>query len=673
MRLTLPKSIARFGEIEIRGVQQVLELEAHQRAGSNLGQVNNKFHDCCDHYDQTHDDTQAVYAADLEAVQARTAIVVPCKDESIDRMRGVWAAIPASSLIIVVSGSTTEAYAEERSALEAFCAVTRRNGMCVHQRDPRLAATLREVGMDALLDDDGLVYKGKGEGMVIATMLAATARGPTCQNGTVASGATDRQRGPGSVDNNTEMKDTSTTTQGDDGCLYTATHGNVQLACACRPRETASASAAPSCVNGVEAQSRRQPTLKLPGYYSYIGFIDADNYVPGSVQEYCRAFSAGLALADADDAMVRINWASKPKVQDGKLEFKLSGRSSQILNLWLNRLLRNVGARVTGEYFAADEAEEDEADDGETKRGPDHICTGNAGEHAMSMSLALKLRLANGYAIEPFHFLDILERMVGETSTPATNGLGQEDESKRGVSGYMGPSTPASISPLSSPLLSSVILPSDLVPYGHKTPPRHCFAPSIGRGSPGLSGDHKPMPSPITLRPLDEAVTPDITDMTPPVSPAFPCSEIVPAKVQIFQVRTLNPHFHDNKGDAHVVRMWQQGLSAIYYSPLTAKLLRYRHDLRTVIFAGHSVHKAAADLPTPPATNCASVAVTPPDVSAEEEDRGINGAAVEAAASWLPDKCRIYPAPGSVDLVALRNKLEAGGGSFWSSTGVYGP
>lgn len=711
MRLTLPESIARFGDIEIRGFQQVLELEAHETSPS-LDEINRKTSDYRGH-GRAHHGTQAVYPADLQAVQARTAIVVPCKGESIDRMRGVWAAIPANSLIIVVSGSTAQAYAEERDSFKTFCAVTRRSGICVHQSDWHLAEALRDVGMNTLLDDDGIVHKGKGEGMVVGTMLAAIAQGPplcATTNSTVASvDATDRlgSRRSGSVAaSDIEMREdarrasTSTTTRCDDGREYAATRGSGQLGCSSMI-ETASTLCR---TNSVEAQACRPPT-KLPGYYRYIGFIDADNYVPGSVQEYCKAFSAGLALADADDAMVRISWSAKPKVKDGRLEFRPSGRCSQIMNLWVNRLLRHLSAKGSSaaeDVGLGDDGDEDEADEGETNKREttDHICTACAGEHAMSLSLALKLRLANGYAIEPFHFLDMFERLAGDMK----NKLKRADGG-----GYVGPSTPPSISPLCSPLLPSAPI-----------------RPSLNRESSTSDPpeDRSPLlPSPITLLPDAEAATTtattttttkttqDLPDITPPVSPAFPCSAKQPARVQIFQIRTLSPHFHDNKGEAHVVRMWQQGLCAIYHSPLTAALTKYRNSLRTAIFAGDysvtssgsvsggsssssdggsssssdgsssgsssSSSKSAAAaaaavdddlLPTPPATNgCVSVAVTPPDVSIDKEDRGINGAAVEAAASWQPEKCRVYPAPGSVDLSAFRDRLasECGNGSFW--------
>lgn len=142
----------------------------------------------------------------------------------------------------------------------------------------------------------------------------------------------------------------------------------------------------------------------------YIGFIDADNFVPGSVHEYCKVFAAGLHLASqqSDDVMVRISWASKPKVQDGQLVFGQQGRSSRIVNSWLNRLLVML---QTGEDSPSNATEE------HLVKG---IATGNAGEHAMSISLALKLRLASGYAIEPFHFLDMFESFG--TSVSAAEG-----------------------------------------------------------------------------------------------------------------------------------------------------------------------------------------------------------------------------------------------------------
>src|SRR5262245_43215746 len=62
----------------------------------------------------------------------------------------------------------------------------------------------------------------------------------------------------------------------------------------------------------------------------YVGYVDADNYVPGAVYEYCHAYAAGLHLADTPYAMVRISWHSKPKLRDGRLFFSRRGRSSEV-------------------------------------------------------------------------------------------------------------------------------------------------------------------------------------------------------------------------------------------------------------------------------------------------------------------------------------------------------
>src|SRR3954454_10200913 len=129
----------------------------------------------------------------------------------------------------------------------------------------------------------------------------------------------------------------------------------------------------------------------------YVGYVDADNYVPGSVHEYCKVYAAGLHLADSPYSMVRISWHSKPKLRDNRLFFSRKGRSSQITNEWLNRFL--------AEYSGF---------------GTEVIATGNAGEHAMSLDLGLKLRLAGGFAVEPYEYLDMFEQFGGvlESSSP---------------------------------------------------------------------------------------------------------------------------------------------------------------------------------------------------------------------------------------------------------------
>ena len=147
----------------------------------------------------------------------------------------------------------------------------------------------------------------------------------------------------------------------------------------------------------------------------FVGFIDADNFVPGAVHEYCKVFAAGLHHAlhtspssDHDGgpasekplAMVRIKWKSKPKIVDSKLVAQESGRCSRVVNWWMNRLLTSL----TG-------------DDAQSEL----IQTANAGEHAMSIDLALQLNFATGYAVEPFQLINAWERSgVFPPSPPST-------------------------------------------------------------------------------------------------------------------------------------------------------------------------------------------------------------------------------------------------------------
>ncbi|MBN1931548.1 MAG: mannosyl-3-phosphoglycerate synthase [Desulfobacterales bacterium] len=122
----------------------------------------------------------------------------------------------------------------------------------------------------------------------------------------------------------------------------------------------------------------------------YIGFIDADNYFPGSVLEYVREYAAGFFIGKSNYIMVRISWHSKPKIIDDGLFFAKWGRTSRQTNHFLNMFI----AAYTG--FETD-----------------IIKTGNAGEHAMTMDLALTLDYSSGYSIEPNHFINIFERFGG--------------------------------------------------------------------------------------------------------------------------------------------------------------------------------------------------------------------------------------------------------------------
>jgi len=118
----------------------------------------------------------------------------------------------------------------------------------------------------------------------------------------------------------------------------------------------------------------------------YIGFVDSDNYFPGAVHEYVQEYAAGFELFDTDSTFVRISWNSKPKVMENSLFFAKWGRSSVHSNRTLNRLLS---------HFSGYETEV--------------VKTGNAGEHALTVDLALNLEYASGYAVETHHYINIIE------------------------------------------------------------------------------------------------------------------------------------------------------------------------------------------------------------------------------------------------------------------------
>ncbi|MFN0084335.1 MAG: mannosyl-3-phosphoglycerate synthase [Blastocatellia bacterium] len=119
----------------------------------------------------------------------------------------------------------------------------------------------------------------------------------------------------------------------------------------------------------------------------YVGFVDVDNFIPGSVLEYVRAYSTGFALSKSRCAMVRMLWHSKPKIVESQLYFTRYGRASILTNEYLNRLIN---------YRTGFETEV--------------IKTGNAGEHALSMELAMRLDYAAGYGVETYHFVNLLEK-----------------------------------------------------------------------------------------------------------------------------------------------------------------------------------------------------------------------------------------------------------------------
>ncbi|MDJ0499173.1 MAG: mannosyl-3-phosphoglycerate synthase [Acidimicrobiia bacterium] len=347
MRIEVPHRSERFGAVRIHGVQEVWELDS----GGDVGAPDDP---------QVWQTIHHVPRGAISQIAKRMAIVIPVKGERFKVLDGVLSGIPHDCLIILVSNSEREPvdrYRMEKETVRRFCRLAQRSALLIHQRDPGLGAAFAEAGMDALLDEDGLVRNGKGEGMLVGLAIA-----------------------------------------------------------------------------------------KLSGR-SYVGFIDADNYVPGAVYEYVQAYASGFHLAESPHAMVRISWRSKPKIQGGKLFFNRWGRSSQVTNRFLNLLLSAYSGF-----------------------GTEVIATGNAGEHAISLDLALRMQFAAGFAVEPYEYLNLFERYGG-------------------------------------------VIPS---------------------------------PDPDVMR----------------------------EGVEVFQIETRNPHFHEDKGSDHVQEMRLQALNVLYHSPISVPDVR---------------------------------------------------------------------------------------------------
>ncbi len=59
-----------------------------------------------------------------------------------------------------------------------------------------------------------------------------------------------------------------------------------------------------------------------------------------------------------------------------------------------------------------------------------------------------------------------------------------------------------------------------------------------------------------------------------PETSASPYPEVIERGVEVFQIETLNSHFHENKGDEHVEEMGAAALSSLYFSPLCTSLVK---------------------------------------------------------------------------------------------------
>jgi len=102
---------------------------------------------------------------------SHAAFVVSHKNESVETLLGVLWYLPVNSPIIVVTNCPEGRLEEIKSSLAQHLTGHSRTYL-VHQKDAIIASFFRECGVHAILDPEGKVVDGKGEGMYIGTLFA---------------------------------------------------------------------------------------------------------------------------------------------------------------------------------------------------------------------------------------------------------------------------------------------------------------------------------------------------------------------------------------------------------------------------------------------------------------------------------------------------------------------
>ncbi|BAA79872.2 mannosyl-3-phosphoglycerate synthase [Aeropyrum pernix K1] len=118
----------------------------------------------------------------------------------------------------------------------------------------------------------------------------------------------------------------------------------------------------------------------------FVGYVDSDNYVPGSALEYSWIYYSALSRATSSYSMVRIVWPYKGKLAASDMYLRKRGRVSTITNGVLNYTL-SIYKRI------------------ET----DIIKTGNSGEQALTVKLGMEMNWGSGFAVETYQLVWMLE------------------------------------------------------------------------------------------------------------------------------------------------------------------------------------------------------------------------------------------------------------------------
>ncbi|MEB3851347.1 MAG: mannosyl-3-phosphoglycerate synthase [Desulfurococcales archaeon] len=130
-----------------------------------------------------HGGDGSLYFAGLdraERLALETVFVVPVKDEDIMTLEGVISGIPQGSWVVIVSASSRspiDRYRDEVNLARLLARTAGRRIAVVNQRDRAWGEVLRGTRLEPLLDDEGRVRRGKGEGMILGVIAAAALGG----------------------------------------------------------------------------------------------------------------------------------------------------------------------------------------------------------------------------------------------------------------------------------------------------------------------------------------------------------------------------------------------------------------------------------------------------------------------------------------------------------------
>jgi mannosyl-3-phosphoglycerate synthase len=122
---------------------------------------------------------EGVFAPDVESltqIGRKTWIVIPVKNEPLIKLRGVLAGIPHSSPVIIISASDrkpVDIYKNEVELAKIHYKSTGHKIVVMHQHDPAWREGLYGTPLQKMLENgNGVVRKGKGEGMLLAFLYA---------------------------------------------------------------------------------------------------------------------------------------------------------------------------------------------------------------------------------------------------------------------------------------------------------------------------------------------------------------------------------------------------------------------------------------------------------------------------------------------------------------------